>query len=157
MSVFKSYKTDSKLERDGVWLDFGLNAHDEPVRFLVARAGPSNKTYTMAMERASKPFKRQIANDTFTVAQADQLMLPVFVDTIVLAAVGLEDENDQPMEGTKENILKIFQRLPDLYYDVREQASKAATFREAELEDSLGNSGRSSATGGSKGPLNEKS
>lgn len=156
MSVFKNYKTDSKLEADGVWLEFGNNESDVPVRVLVARAGPTNKAYTKALEQASRPFKRQISAGTFTSEQADKLMQDVFLDTIILDAQGLEDEKYQPLKFSKDTMRTVLQRFPDFYYDIRDEASKAANFREVQLEDDLGNFGRSSSTAGNKDKSSEK-
>lgn len=134
MSLFKQYKTDTDLEKRGIYLDFGLNSKGAPIRFLIARAGGSNDAFNKAMEAKVKPIKRQIQNETVELAQIEKLTREVYCRTVVLGWEGVEDENDQPISFNYENAVALFTALPDLFRDIQEQAQKGVSFRAELLE-----------------------
>lgn len=156
MSLYKQFKTDANLERDGILIDYGPNSKDLPTRFRLARAGGQNKAYAKALEKATRPHKKSIQMGSLDNNIADRIFMEVFVDTVVLGWENVEDENGNDLEFTRENVLKLFTDLPDLYQDLREQAQNASLFREELLEEDLGNSGGSSSTASSKARSKEK-
>lgn len=129
MNLYKQFQTDKKLENEGVFIEYGPNSKDEPIRFRVARMGPSNLRYSKMMEQRLKPYRRQIQTETIDSKLADKMMLEIFVDTILLSWEGVESEDGVKLEFNRETAIKLFTDLPDLYDDLREQAGKAALFR----------------------------
>ena len=132
MSIYKLFKTDAKCESEGVTLDYG-----DGVKIRIARAGGSNKTFMRALERLGKKYRRQIQLDILPPEVDAQLFQEVYADTIVLGWEGATDEAGQPLPFTRENVLKLFQDLPDLWADVRQQAQNLALFR-AHLDEADG-------------------
>lgn len=152
MSLYKLFKTNENLETDGIWLEYGQTEKGEPVRIKIARAGGHNVAFSKALEKATRPYKKAIQTGMLDNKTADKLYKEVFADTVVLDWINVEGPDGQPMEFKRENVLKLFEDLPDLFADLREQANNVALFREEVREVDLGNSGKSSTTGSSKAP-----
>lgn len=150
MSLYKQFKTDEALETDGLWIEYGVTDTGQPIRIKIARAGGRNTAFSKALERATRPYRKAIQTGTLDNQTADNLYKDVFAETVVLDWINVEDQDGQPMDFKKENVVKLFNDLPDLFNDLREQAANVALFREEVLEGALGNSGKSSATGSSK-------
>jgi len=145
MSLYKQFKTDKKLETEGVILEYGLNSKKQPMRIRVARAGGANVAFSKALERATRPHRKALQSGTMDNKLADSIYKDVFAETVLLGWEGIEDENGEAMAFNKDNVVKLFTDLPDLFADVREQAQGIAIFREEVREDDLGNSGDASA------------
>lgn len=148
MSMYKQFKTDDTLEKQGVVIDYG------PFRVTVARAGGANKRFQLLLDAKSKPFKRAIQLETLPVETADRIMREVYAEAVVLKwetntapedspepqwVEGIEQPDGSVAPATKENIEAAFIALPDLFADIREQAGKAALFREEVRKAEAGN------------------
>lgn len=134
MSLYRQFKTDTKLEKEGVLLHYGTNSKGKDIMIRVARAGAGNDAYVKRMEAKVKPYRRQIQNETIERALLTGILREVFAETVVLGWDGVEDENGKDMPFSKDNCVKLFTDLPDLFEDVQEQAQKAALFR-AEIRE----------------------
>lgn len=150
----KNYKTDTNLEKDGVWVDYGPN-DDLPgkpnMRFRVARAGGSNLQYEKAMEHLTKPYRRLIQSGNLSNAQAKDLQRQAFLTACLRGWEGISmPGSDTPLPFSLENAQKLFQEVPDILTGLISEADGAAIYRETILEDALGNSGQSSNTASSK-------
>lgn len=150
MSLYKLFKMDQDLETDGIFVEYGSTAEGKPIRLKIARAGGANKAFSKALEKATRPHRKAIQSGFLDNATADRIYRGVFVDTVLLGWENVEGPDGKPMTFNKENALQLFTDLPDLFADLREQASNVALYREEVAEADLGNSGRSSATGSSK-------
>lgn len=151
MSLYKLYRSDKDLERQGVWLNFGENSDGQEIRVKVARVGGSNHRYAKAMERATRPHRRAIAAGTLSDAQSRRIFYEVYADTILLDWEGVQGPDDKPLPYNRENVLKVFNDLPDFFNVIREQAEQLSNFQDGGLEDDLGNCGQSSNTTLNKG------
>jgi len=129
MSLYKQFKTDTKLEKEGILLQYGTNSKGQPICIRVARAGAGNDQYVKRMEAKVKPHRRLIQNETIERAVLLSIIREVFAETVVLGWEGVEDENGKPLSFSKDNAIKLFTDLPDLFEDIQEQAQKAALFR----------------------------
>lgn len=134
MSLYSTFKTDANLEKSGVWLNYGPNAKGDPIRIKIARAGGANKAFGKAVANKSRPHRRKIETNTLDAETSDRLNLEVYAETVILGWENVEDENGKVMEFTKDNVIKLFTDLPDLFADVRLQAQEVAIFRGEEAE-----------------------
>ncbi len=147
MGLRKLFKTDKRFETEGIVLDYG------EARIRIARAGGANKRYIKALDKATKPFRRAIATGAFSDERATAILREVYAKTIVLNwevkrgeqwLVGIDPE-DLGMDGaelqpvTPENIQQVFENLPDLFTDVRQQAESMTLFRSEIDEAAAGN------------------
>lgn len=139
MSLYKNFATDQNVERNGVVLQYGYNSKKEPIEIRVARAGGSNIQFAKRLEHELRPYKRMIANETMDPKQAEKILISVYADTVVLGWSGVEDREGNAMEFTKDNVVKLFTDLPDLFADVQKQSQNAALYRADIREDEAGN------------------
>lgn len=129
MSLYKKFETDRSLEKQGITLDYGPNSKGVAIEIQIARAGGSNDAYLKRMEAKAKPHRRQIQHETIERAQLENIVKEVYAETIVLGWSGVEDRDGNDMPFSKDNCLKLFNDLPDLYADIQEQAQSSALFR----------------------------
>lgn len=156
MNLYGLFKTDESLEVGGIFLEYGLTDDGKPIRIKVARAGGANKAFAKALEKATKPYRKALQSGMMSNEQADKLYREVFVDTVVLGWENVQGPDGKELPFTRENALQLFQDLPDLFADLREQVNNVALFREEVMEEDLGNSGRSLSTDSSKGRSSAK-
>ena len=133
MNLYKQFKTDETLEKQGIQLSYGNNDNGEEILIIISRAGSSNSNYTRVVEAKTKPYRRQIQAETLPRDVSDKIMREVYAESIVLGWSGVCDQDGNSLSFTKENVIKIFTDLPDLFEDVKEQANKASLFRSEEM------------------------
>lgn len=156
MSLAKLFKTNPAMERDGILVDYGPNeelplvdgAHPQ-MRFKIARAGGANQAHNKAVERLIKPHKRTVQTGNLSNELAKSIDRAAWMETCLLGWENISLEGEV-LDFSKENAERLFNALPDLYADLREQSNNMALFREEVLEADLGNSGRSLSTDSSK-------
>lgn len=129
MSLYAKFETDRSLEKQGITLDYGANSKGKQIEIKIARAGGSNDAYLKRMEAKAKPHRRQIQHDTIERITLENIVKEVYAETVVLGWSGVEDRDGNEMPFTKDNCIKLFNDLPDLYADVQEQAQSSALFR----------------------------
>jgi hypothetical protein len=128
-SLYKQFKTDEKCEAEGIWLEYGSTDAGKPMRIRVARAGGSNSRFVKKLESLTKPYRRQLQNETMDNKLADDLMMQAYSEAVVLGWENIEDEKGTPIPFTSATCLKLFRDLPDLFADIREQSNKMALYR----------------------------
>lgn len=139
MSLYKSFSTNKDLERDGIVLDYGTNDAGSPIQIRIARAGGNNQKFAKVLEAKLRPHKRAMANETMDNGVAQRLLIETYAESIVLGWEGVQDRDGQDMPFNKQNVIKLFTDLPDLFTDVQQQAQKAALFRDQVREEDSGN------------------
>ena len=134
-SPYELFKTDEKFEvEQGVTLDYG------EFKIRIARAGGANKRFGKLLNTRLKPHRRQMETDTMDEKVALKIMIETYADTIVLGWEGVKDETGKIMVYSKENVIKLFTDLPELFRDVQRQADNVALFRAEELAEDSKNS-----------------
>jgi len=147
MSLFKQFKTDSKVEREGILLDYGPNKDlpvdaegKHPIMMIrIARAGGSNDAYNKRIEALSKKHRRKIQNDAMEISELREMTMHAVADTVILGWENVTDAEGKLLPFSRDNALKLFQELPDLFNDIQEQAAKATLFRAHLREEDLKN------------------
>lgn len=148
MGLRRLFKTSDKVEKQGVYLEY-----DDKTRIKIARAGGSNTTFTKLFEKKMRPFRRALNTGLLGNKQAAALLHDIYAETIILSweekrggewMKGIDPE-DAGMEGaellepTKENMIKVFKELPELFVDIQQQSQAVALFREELDEGDVGN------------------
>lgn len=141
MSLYSLFETNENLEQDGIWIEYGPASNGKPIRIKIARSGGSNKEFNKRLEKATKPYRKII--NSLNNEKAEEIYLQVFAETVVLAWENVENRSGSEMEFNIGNVLKLFNELPELYRDLRDQSNNIALFRTELLEADLGNSGTS--------------
>lgn len=129
MSLYKMFDTNKEVEQTGIILEYGSNSAGKPIRFRIARAGGNNVRFAKLMEKKTKAYRRQIANETLDPKVAESIFMDVYAESVVLGWENVEDKDGNEIKYTPESCLKLFKDLPDLFADIREQASKMALFQ----------------------------
>lgn len=158
MGLYEKMKTSPKLESEGIWLQI------EDTRIKLARAGGKNTKFITAAEKIAREHKRAL--DLMGEEQGRKLFSKLYAEIIVLdwltrAEDGDLDEDGNPapeglsvkdcwkrgisgpdsviMEFKYENILKVFDDIPDLLKMIKETAEDASLFRQELLKGVEGN------------------
>ena len=132
-NVFAMFGTDANMEKTGIWLDYG------PFRIRVARAGGSNHKFSKALEIVSKPYRRAIEREILSEEKGIEILVTAYARGIILGWDGVTDENGVPLDCTEKNIIWLLTKLPDLFKDIQEQASKFSNFQLQDREDDAKN------------------
>jgi hypothetical protein len=128
-SLFKQFKTDTDKEQAGVPIQYGANDDGTIPTFNVRRRGPSNQQYAKALQRETEQYRRQIEMNMLDEMISRQIMLKVFVATILVSWDNVQGEDGKLIPYSKDNAMKLFNALPDLYNDLVEQSGKLSLFR----------------------------
>ena len=79
-SIYEMFATDLKIETDGF-----VHRVSDKISFTLARAGGANTKFSKAMEVKTRPYRRQISEDTMEITLANKLLIEAFAETVVLA------------------------------------------------------------------------
>lgn len=134
MSLYSQFQTDKNVEKEGVVLEYGKTKDGRIISIRIARAGGANTRYSKLLEAATKPYRRQLQNETMDNDVAESLTQKVYAQAVVLGWENVEDADGNPMEFNVDNCVKLFKDLPDLWADIQNQATRAALFRQDILE-----------------------
>lgn len=149
MSLYTQFKTDPKLEKEGILLEYGTASNGKPTAIRIARAGGANVQFQKRADALIKPMRRQLQTETADQKQVERVLKQVYAETVVLGWENVEfpvlDANGSPTGETEflpftlANCLRLFDDLPDLFADIQEQAQRAALFRLVLQEAEAGN------------------
>lgn len=143
VSPYQQFKTDNKIEQDGVFLDYG------GFRLKIARAGGANVRFNKILQAKFKPHKRLMAMDNMEDELARKLMAEAYAEGVVLGwdsvvddkvVPYILDEKGEKMEFNRENCIKLLLDLPDLFSDLQTQANAISNFRVEERKEATKNS-----------------
>ena len=133
ISAFDQFESDVSLEQDGVWVQVGT------MGFKVARAGGDNDEFVKAVSKRFKPYQAALSADTFPKEMAHDLVVGVFVDTVIKDWKDVYGRDKQPIAFSKEAAKQLFIELPNLFMAVQAEAQKLSNFRRENLEAAAGN------------------
>jgi hypothetical protein len=143
-SPFDMFATDKAKEADGIVLNYS-----DVFWIKIGRAGGSNDRYKSIMTEKLRPYRRAIQTDTIDEAASTRVMREAVAEGIVQEwGTGVYPNGkgfipgprgQEPIGFSVDNIVKVFEQLPDLFTDVYEQANKVSLFRSTEIEADAGN------------------
>lgn len=155
MSLYKDFGTDKQAERDGVLVNLG------DVRFLVARAGGSNRKFVKTFKEKSEPFRHAIDTKKMADEDAQRILAETYAETVILGwESAVRDENgdlvkdakgkpkvQQSIEGpdgkqmkfSVENCTQLLMDLPELFRRLQEIAMDIANFQKEQEATDEGN------------------
>ena len=140
---FSKLVTDGDLEIEGVWLPF-----EEGFDVKLARLG--NTKYNEMVRRILKPYTRKIRDEELDDSIAEMAEKKAMARYVLVDWRGLEDDDGEPIEYSKETALQLFEESRDFYLEIRGMARKRGLFQQEADEEAEGNSPPSSS-GGSSG------
>lgn len=141
MSLYNQYKMDDKKESEGVWIRYEGAANDDGTipAFHILRLAAQNQRYVKSIERESAPYRRLMDLGTLDDAVSKRILRRVFCSSVLLGWENIQNKQNQVIPHTFDNALKLFDELPELYYDLAEQAAKLSTFRAETMESDAKN------------------
>jgi hypothetical protein len=140
MSLYNTFASDEKSEKDGIILDLGVNSKDQPIGIRIRRAGGSNTRFAKVFEQKSKPYRRlmEIPGALDPKVQ-ERVMREVYADSVVVGWENVEDKDGTPMEFNRDNVIRLFTDLPNLFRLVMRESQNEALFRAEIREQEAGN------------------
>lgn len=143
MGLYEAYTTDQELEKGGVILDFGDH------RIRIARAGGANLRFARVFEALTKPHRRAIQNETLAEDKAKDIAHRAYAEAVVLGwDTPVEEDgkivykpyilgrNGEEIPFSKENVVRVFNDLPEFYLTIKAEAERISNFRrEAQADE----------------------
>jgi hypothetical protein len=138
MSLRGTFKTNKEAEVNGVDIPVEVNEHNgEPIFINISRMGTANKKYTKRLEAVMEPHQASLNNDSMNNELAGKLLREVFADTVLNGWTNLprseltgNPEHSDLLEFNRENVLALFDAMPEVYDDWSGRAKKSASFRD---------------------------
>jgi hypothetical protein len=96
----------------------------------IHRAGGSNKKFAQVLSNKMKPYRQQFERGMLDDETSARILLESYAEAVVVGWKDVKDRNGKNLPFTKENVVKLFADLPDLFTDIKTQAENAALFRE---------------------------
>lgn len=145
MSLHDQFKTNSDKELNGVPVQFAPNKDKTVPTFILSRMGKMNKGYTKALEKATRPYRRQIELKTMDPDVAEAVFMIVFIQTILRGWENVQlpklssPKEMEVLEFNEENAKRLLIELPDLYEDLQAESVNVSNFHDDVLEDEAKN------------------
>ena len=126
----EDYISDSEVEVEGIWVDFGS------MRIKIRRAGGGNREYERALARRAQPFQRRIRAGTMDNAELrEKIILPTYLDAVVLDWRGAVDEDGEVVPYTREAGKVYFNQFPNILDDLVAISTDIRAFREQQRQE----------------------
>lgn len=140
MSLYEVYETDPNLEKDGVHLEVGLSKAGKVVTIKLRRAGGANQRFAKVFEQKSKPFRRLMdIPGALDPAVQERVMREVYAESVVAGWENVEDKAGNEMPFTRDNVIKLFTDLPDLFRRVVKESQEMDLYRAEVRAEESGN------------------
>jgi hypothetical protein len=138
-SIYALFQTDKTAEQEGIILNYGRFG-----KIRVARAGGSNKKFAKALEMGMRPHRSAgkaglTGLEGLDDAVAEDILVRAFAESVVLGWEGVKGLDGKLIPFSKDNVIKLFKDMPDLFADVRDQSAQLAAFRAHLTEVDSGN------------------
>jgi hypothetical protein len=132
--LYKSYKTNESLEKDGIRVEVGHTDDGKVIAFTLARAGGGNAAFLKKLNEKTKPYQRSGAMKELDVGIQRRIMKEVYAESVILGWENVDGPDGLPLAFSKENVLQVLTDLDDLFTELVSVATDAALFRASLLE-----------------------
>ncbi len=136
---YKEYGTDKNLEKNGFLYIHEPKTDEASAQcYVLARAGGSNVKFLSAVDRLYRPHRKKgLEKMSFAVQRT--LMVEAFAEAVVLDWEGILDKDDNDIPYSKDNVIKFFTDLPDLFDIVQTEAMELSNYLMEEIESDVKN------------------
>lgn len=133
-------RKDTESEKNGAWFEYcetiDENGDPAPLRFKLRRAGGSNVEFLAQQEKYTKPYRNMMKKGKdLTVETRAKIMLNLFCEYILVDWENVQDESDEFVDFSPEKAKEIFTALPDVMYELIEEASGEEVFLAEQREE----------------------
>lgn len=135
MSLWKQFKTESKLEIEGIAVHPAEPNDDGTIpTFILRRIGGANFQQIKVRETIVRPYLREIEAGTLSPETNLRLNIEIFCKGNLAGWTDVQDENGNRILFNYENAFKLLTDLPDLYLTLAFEATKIANYQTVEKE-----------------------
>ncbi len=131
MGIYALFTTDRNLETEGIYLEYA------GARFLVARAGGSNKKFTTIAQKRLAPFTEAMRRGVVDEETSVKVLAEIYADSVVLDWENVTDKKDNLLSYNRENVIKVLTELPELFDVIRVESENVKNFRPLVSEEDL--------------------
>jgi hypothetical protein len=124
-SPYDIFETSKNLESGQ-----GITLKYPGFSIVIHRAGGSNKKFALALSQKMKPYRQQFERGIMDDETSARILIEAYAESVVVGWKDVKDRAGKNIPFNKENVIKLFTDLPDLFNDVKEQAANVAIFRE---------------------------
>lgn len=124
-SPYDLFKNNEDLESGS-----GITLEYPGFSITIHRAGGSNKHFAQVLNAKMKPHRHQFDRGMLDDEISRRILLESYAEGVVIGWKNVKGADGEIMPFTKENVVKLFSDLPDLFADVKLQAENAALFRD---------------------------
>jgi hypothetical protein len=125
------YEVDEEKAIDGVWIEWGMNAKDEPIRLLIGEV--NNKKHQKARRRYEKALETSRKNKK----RYEFIMAKVLAEGLLFDWEGILDSNGKAVPASMDAKVAALVKYEPLFFDVLKTADSPELFRadEPDAED----------------------
>jgi len=134
MSTYGKFRTDPEREKAGIWVQYGPAG-----KFLLARAGGSNKEYAVRLEQLTRQHLKSIQHGMLDPVLADEILRQVYAEKVIRDWEGVTDEDGNLLPFSVANCVKLLKDLPELFRLIVEDAQGFELYRTGLLEEAVKN------------------
>ena len=136
----RKLSSSKALSENGVWVQVDLGDGGEPLEFLIARMGKTNRRWS---SMASQSYREQQARiDAGLVSSEENLErgIRVFCTTVLLDWRGVTDANGNIIPYSVEEGVKLLLDCDLLHDYLLDEAQKISNFQDKQITDIVGKS-----------------
>ena len=131
-NLFRKFSTNKEMEQKGIWVGI------DDARFLIARAGGGNVNFQRVLSEKLRPLKKQLEARSLSDEESGKIITEVYAETVVLDWQNVEDD-DGPMECTRENIIRLFDGAPKVFTIIREESLEYTNYKDVLTDETVKN------------------
>lgn len=134
-SLYEEFGTENNLEQEGVVQEYG------EFWIKLARAGGSNKAYGKTLDKKSAKYRRAIDIGKLPDDVAVRILVETYAESVVKGwgGDGMVERDGTPIPCTKENVIRVFTDLPDLFAAVCKDSQSIELYKSEQQKVDSGN------------------
>ena len=132
INMFSLYAIDKEKEKNGVWSEFDIG-FGKPWRFRIARTSKRNVDYLKVVETVYKPYRRVV--DKLDKSVHLKLEMEIFIKAILKEWENITNKQGEPLELNLENAMFIFEKLPPIYEQLKEDSENDKLYLEEDIKE----------------------
>jgi hypothetical protein len=126
MSLFKQFGTTK--EETKISFPDAVNEDGTIPAFTLRRMAATNKRFMAAHTRYTKPVKNAIDRGALNTLEMQEINIKVFVEASLTGWEHVQDKGTE-LQFNTENARMLFERLPDLFFELQKEAFDIQNFQ----------------------------
>lgn len=122
---YEIFGTDKNLESGN-----GVTIQYPGFSVTIHRAGGANKRFASVLRQKMKPHQHKFERGLLDDETSEKILIETYAESVVIGWKGVTDSEGEEIPFTTANVVKLLTELPELFADIKAQATNAANFRE---------------------------